>query len=374
MHYAVLNRATVRVANTRDISGRLTAASINDGAPAQTRSSLWRACRLTIFCSVVSVGVLASLTPVPALAEGGGVPEEIAALKNQVAALQSAVATLQTSNSALQSQVNALQTQLAVVQSNKALALGPFVSVNPNPENGVIGPNITFKGANIHIVSGSGVTDDHLSTGGSLTGRGNLIIGYDEAPPEFLPPLGPGDRGGSHNLVIGLWNRFTNAAFGGLVAGELNTISNQAASVSGGELNTADGIYASVSGGGSNTASNFADSVSGGANNHANGGVASISGGTDNDANGPAASVSGGAGNRATGIAASVSGGQFNVANGPEASVSGGSGNTAIGSKASVCGGTGNTAAGFEAVVIGGSNITDNNDNSIAPGAPLNYP
>jgi hypothetical protein len=135
MHYAVLNRATVRVADTRDISGRLTAGSINDGAPAQTRSSLWRACRLTIFCSVVSVGVLASLTPVPALAEGG-VPEEIAALKNQVAALQSAVATLQTSNSALQSQVNALHSQLAVVQSNKALALGPFVSVNPNPENG----------------------------------------------------------------------------------------------------------------------------------------------------------------------------------------------------------------------------------------------
>jgi hypothetical protein len=165
MHYAVLNRATVRVAGTRDISSRLTADSINDGARAQTKSGLWRACRLTILCSVVSVGVLASLTPVPARADEGGVPKEIAALKNQVAALQSAVATLQTSNSALQSQVNALHSQLAVVQSNKALALGPFVSVDPNPENGVIGPNITFTGANIHIVSGSHVTDDHLSTG-----------------------------------------------------------------------------------------------------------------------------------------------------------------------------------------------------------------
>jgi len=30
MHYAVLNRATVGVADTRDISGRLTADSIND--------------------------------------------------------------------------------------------------------------------------------------------------------------------------------------------------------------------------------------------------------------------------------------------------------------------------------------------------------
>jgi hypothetical protein len=152
MHCAVLNRATVGVADTRDISGRLTADSINDGARAQTKSSLWRACVLTIFCSVVSVGVLASLTPVSAFADEGGVPKEIAALKKQVAALQS--------------QVQTLQTQLAAVQSNNALALGPFVSVDPNPENGVIGPHITFKGANIHIVSGSGATDDHLSTGG----------------------------------------------------------------------------------------------------------------------------------------------------------------------------------------------------------------
>ena len=59
---------------------------------------------------------------------------------------------------ALQSQVKALQTQLAAVQSNNALKLGPFVNVNPNPENGVKGPNITFKGANIHIVSGAGAT------------------------------------------------------------------------------------------------------------------------------------------------------------------------------------------------------------------------
>src|SRR5690349_5857534 len=116
MHYAVLNRATVGVAGTRDLSGRLTADSINDGARAPTKSSLWRACGLTIFCSVVSVGVLASLTPVSAFADEGGVPKEIAALKKQVAALQS--------------QVQTLQTQLAAVQSNNALALGPFVSVD----------------------------------------------------------------------------------------------------------------------------------------------------------------------------------------------------------------------------------------------------
>jgi hypothetical protein len=51
MHLAVLNRATVRVAGRRDISGRLTADLINDGARALTKGSLWRACGLTIFCS-----------------------------------------------------------------------------------------------------------------------------------------------------------------------------------------------------------------------------------------------------------------------------------------------------------------------------------
>ena len=68
------------------------------------------------------------------------------------------------------------------------LALASFVSVDPNPENGVAGPNIVFTGANVHIVSGSGATTDN----GNSTGLGNLIIGYDEVDPNN--PLNPGDR------------------------------------------------------------------------------------------------------------------------------------------------------------------------------------
>jgi len=56
-------------------------------------------------------------------------------------------------------------------------------------------------------------------------------------------------------LVIGRWNRFTKGAFGGIVTGELNTISNEAVTVSGGFFNTASGVQASVSGGNGNTAS-----------------------------------------------------------------------------------------------------------------------
>jgi hypothetical protein len=141
-----------------------------------------------------------------------------------------------------------------------------------------------------------------------------LINGYDEDPAAVSSPLNPDDRGGSHNLVIGRWNKFGQFAFGGLVAGEANSIMFEAASVSGGQYNTADGT------------------------------------------------------------AASVSGGQYNVSSSYASSVIGGVTNTASGGSATVCGGGGNTAGGYEAVVIGGLNITDNNDNSIAPGAPLNYP
>jgi hypothetical protein len=86
------------------------------------------------------------------------------------------------------------------------------------------------------------------------------------------------------------------------------------------------------------------------------------------------ASVSGGSSNSANGDSTSVSGGEFNDAFGQNASISGGQFNEAGSIYASVCGGGGNTAGGFEAVVIGGSNIIDTNSNSIAPGAPLNYP
>jgi hypothetical protein len=263
--------------------------------------------------------------------------------------------SLQATVSALESQIDTLQSQLVAVQSNHALALGPFVRVDPNPEIGVVGPNIIFSGANIHIVSGSGSTDDN----GTPLGLGNLIIGYDEDPnialtgdstfglptimqtSGFPSPLSPGDRGGSHNLVIGGGNRFTRAAFGGFVAGERNTIQSFGASVSGGFFNSASGLFASVSGGIRNSASGL---------------FASVSSGGLNDASGTDASVSGGFENFVSGDGASVSGGVFNSASGLFASVSGGGGNT---------------AGGFNTIVIGGEGVTDNNDFSIAPKPPF---
>jgi hypothetical protein len=186
-----------------------------------------------------------------------------------------------------------------------------------------------------------------------------LIIGYDEdpgmAPVPAFPPLEPGDRGGSHNLVIGRWHRFTQAAFGGFIAGEANFIINEGASVSGGFTNTASGDLSSVTGGQDNTASGF---------------QASVTGGQANLASGQFATVSGGAGNIARGfLGSAVSGGSGNIASGSYASVSGGQITTASGDFASVTGGRSNQASGTATVVIGGVNVTDNNNNSIAPQA-----
>jgi hypothetical protein len=93
-------------------------------------------------------------------------------------------AELQTEIVALQKEIVGLQKVVAALQANKALALAPFVTVDPNPENGVRGPHITFSGANIHVVSGTGATNDN----GTLSGLGNLIVGYDENPPVLANP------------------------------------------------------------------------------------------------------------------------------------------------------------------------------------------
>jgi len=370
------NCATSKVANIRGISGRTTAEESNRDLQTEKESQRPRIVSLTVSWCFMAAGLFVALAPMPARAA-----DPIAVLQAQVAALQSQVNTqqgqittlqgqvgsLQTANTTqqgqittLQSQVGSLQTanttqqgqittlqgqvstlqtnlnvtnttfqgQIATLQINPVLALGPYVSVDPNPENGVIGPHITFKGANIHIISGMGTTNDN----GNPSGLGNLIIGYDEVPN--IPSLGgtalnPGDRGGSHNLIIGRGNRFKTLAFGGLVAGEVNTVSNEGTTVSGGANNTASGELAIVSGGFNNTAS---------------------------------------------GPGSSVSGGFQNTASNNQASVSGGASNTASGQVAIVTGGVSNVAGGTETVVIGGSGVIDNNNVSIAPGTPVNYP
>jgi len=264
--------------------------------------------------------------------------QQVEALQAQVNTLAAQVNTLQSQQgqiSSLIAQVNTLQTQLAAVKTNPALAVGPYVAVDPNPENGLAGPHVIFYGANLHIVSGSGQTVD-------TTGLGNLVVGYDE--DSHNPEIIDGNRTGSHNLVVGPQHMFTASA--GIVAGQANFTSSNFATVTGGECNAAG--ETSLPGGCifSNGTSDAA-SVSGGLRNTASGKFSTVSAGNANTASGLASSVSGGGGNTASEQGSSVSGGNGNAASGFKSSVSGGQGNAASGTISSVDGGVGQQATSF---------------------------
>lgn len=240
---------------------------------------------------------------------------------------------------ALCQRIDALEAQVATLQEKTQ-----FFVVDANDVEGMTGPNLLIEGANVHVRSGSGATND----GGSLTGRGNLVVGYSE-----LGSLTSGDRVGSHNFILGSRNTFTS--FGGIVAGSDNQITNESASVTGGQFNVASGLFASIAGGGGATQN---------LTNEAAGDHSTLSGGFRNEATGDQSAISGGSGNVASGFLSSVAGGTSNVASGAGATVSGGASNDAIGSNAAISGGQGGRASGVASSVTGGLNrsVTANFD------------
>jgi hypothetical protein len=268
-----------------------------------------------------------------------------ATLQNQVASLQASVGNLQSANTTLQNQVAALQSssntasgQISSLQSSNTavqnqlaaaanvLALNPFVTVDPNPENGVIGPHITFHNANIHIVSGSGATDDSSGSGGSLTGLGNLFIGYNELPASNP---NPGYRAGSHNLVIGPGHQFTS--YGGFLAGYSNILQAASSSICGGSFNLigpgSAAQYCSILGGDHNLTAAQNATIVGGQYNGVENDYASVMGGSSNNARAKWSTIVGGDSNATIG-AGSILGGQNNIV-------------TALGSWATILGGYG---------------------------------
>lgn len=251
---------------------------------------------------IASFGVAAAKSPKPTLAS---LQSEVTALQTTVATLQATVTALQTTVATQAQTVSVQQTQLASPAAQAAFALGSYVTVDTTDATvrGVKAPNIIFSGANIHIVSGSGATHDS-------TGLGNLVIGYDDDTTDLATI--DAARDGSHNLIVGDDNTFSSS--GGFVAGYLNGIGAEYASVSGGQGNAANAPYSSVSGGEGNTAS---------------GDGASVSGGDSNSASGLEASITGGDGNLASGNLSSVTGGEFNTASGNFSSVAGGENGTA---------------------------------------------
>ena len=80
------------------------------------------------------------------------------------------IEALEAENAAQQATIDALQANLAALQVLQDLAA--YVSVDTSTLNGLAGPHFLITGANLHIRSGSGMTND----GGSPTGLGNLTL------------------------------------------------------------------------------------------------------------------------------------------------------------------------------------------------------
>jgi len=269
-------------------------------------------------------------------------------LRSQVAALASALTTLQEQHEAelaeLQAELDAMRSEvdantdsvLSLEDEMGALEdLSTYVTVDTATHD------VVFSGANVHVRSGSGATDDN----GSLTGLGNLIVGYDENG-------GDDDKSGSHNLVIGI--EHTYSSYGGLVAGWNNAVTGRHSSVTGGYDNEATGLCSSISGGLYGDASAEYTSVTGGVRSHAEGTGSSVTGGVDNTASGRYSSVTGGSDNEATALYSSVTGGLENQANAHYSSVTGGYEGQANGEHSTVTGGRGANAAHNGATVTGG--------------------
>jgi len=235
----------------------------------------------------------------------------------------------------------------------------------------VVGTSMKITGANLSILSGSGATD------GAINGLGNLVVGYNE------PIVGAETlRSGSHNIIVGSEHSYSN--YGGLVAGQKNTISGSFSSVTGGWQSIASGNHSSIGGGESNKSVGERSSITGGHYNITSGLYSVVVGGGNNsiiDGNEAYADYSvvvggyrnttgdgvdsnigihsvivAGYNNNTKGDAAVVVGGLQNHADGSRAIVSGGRDNHANGNFSSISGGISNITTGASSSISGGSN------------------
>ncbi len=164
------------------------------------------------------------------------------------------------------------QVEELTVALEEAQEILSFVHVEEGEMSGLVGPHWVIEGANVHVRSGSGSTPDGCGPAApgfpnceSLTGLGNLIVGYNDQRPSRLRAALPREvRTGSHNLVVGDFHSYSS--FAGFVAGSSNQVIGPNASVSGGHGNSASGASSAVSGGFRNEASGSTSSVSGGEN------------------------------------------------------------------------------------------------------------
>ena len=194
----------------------------------------------------------------------------LGALDTSVVNLGSTMTTMDTTMGMMQGTLGTLDTELEALDT-LATPLFDYVSVDASSDE------IYFVGANINIHSGSGETSD----GGSPTGLGNLVIGYNEDATDVAASYPISDKSGSHNLVVGMGHSYTST--GGFVSGKVNRITGPDSAILGGRENEISGASGAISGGRDNEISGgHYGVIAGGDGNEISGGsYGVVAGGTD---------------------------------------------------------------------------------------------
>jgi hypothetical protein len=248
---------------------------------------------------------------------------------------------MQNSMLVLQAQIELLQEEVDSLQGQVVPHLANYLTVD------VAADAVVFSGADVHVNNGQESTY-------SSTGRGNLIVGYNEPSPNVEL-----ERSGSHNLIMGATNDYTGVgsivtgqsnkmyATEGLVTGFGNVVTGIRSAVIGGNHNTAGGELSVIISGQQNVttgndAAGLGDAVVGGVSNEADGIYVVIAGGNDNLANGENSAVIGGSLHHAMGYSDAIFGGELGITDGLKAVVSGGYNNHASGSRSVIFGGMNN--------------------------------
>jgi hypothetical protein len=109
----------------------------------------------------------------------------------QLNALVDQVNHLQAALTAAQGEIASLRTDLQNldIATTNVQALDAHIEFVPGAVNGLLGPHLVFTRVNVHIESGSKMTNDN----GNLRGLGNLVVGYNEVPSDLQARAsGPG--------------------------------------------------------------------------------------------------------------------------------------------------------------------------------------
>jgi len=273
-------------------------------------------------CLAMGLGLLGAATAASAQTR-----LSLADLAAQIEALRGQVTTLTQANSNLQGQLDSLNanlgvvqlgvagaqvkaqdaqnraatvaTDLAALQANSVLALDGILAYD------VASETARFTGVDVQVTNGQGAN--------TINGRGNLIVGYNQARTGAAICSKGGDAGnsqsacesfggvwaanhksGSHNLVVGEGHAYSS--FGGVLFGQNNAVTSWTGTVLGGVNNVVRADRGSVAAGAANVVIGNGAVVSGGSLNRALGAWSRIGGGYQNSTDAAYSVVSGGYG------------------------------------------------------------------------------